>query len=337
MSGYHYKFHSINENLFKLLINQELWFSNPKNFNDPYDCNIDVQKVDDISELIELMKTKYKADITQKVKDNPDKVELLKNEIRKIAKNCYEKFGICCFSMNCKHILMWSHYADNHKGVCLKFDSQFDQEAFRISSIIQYVDDYPKIKFSDSKSVDEILAVGKFKFSPWNYEEEIRVLKLDGAGTRKFNMASLKEVIFGANCSEVDKNTIIDLILKFGYDNILFKDAVLEEDKFGIKLLDILPQKIVARSKRMDDQIDNFLEKITKDYFSKTESNEVIQSIYEEKYLPQYEEIFQHACNYIHAIKSKEEQLNILNDHFPKNKKLLFEMLNYEKEKSKNR
>ena len=67
----------------------------------------------------------------------------------KIFKNQYEEdIGICCFSFNPKSILMWSHYTNNHKGVCLKFDYKQDIEGFRVSSPVEYVEEYPKIKMS---------------------------------------------------------------------------------------------------------------------------------------------------------------------------------------------
>ncbi len=30
--------------------------------------------------------------------------------------------GVICFSSNYDNILMWSHYANNHKGICIEFD-----------------------------------------------------------------------------------------------------------------------------------------------------------------------------------------------------------------------
>lgn len=42
-----YKYHSVNRYLFDLLVNQEFWFSKPKDFNDPFDCNIDLHIKDD--------------------------------------------------------------------------------------------------------------------------------------------------------------------------------------------------------------------------------------------------------------------------------------------------
>ncbi|MDW9570209.1 DUF2971 domain-containing protein [Sinorhizobium meliloti] len=31
-------------------------------------------------------------------------------------------YGIVCLSDNWQHPMMWSHYADRHRGICLAFD-----------------------------------------------------------------------------------------------------------------------------------------------------------------------------------------------------------------------
>src|SRR6185369_16167015 len=33
-----------------------------------------------------------------------------------------EKYGVLCFSRSWSHPLLWSHYADKHRGICLGFD-----------------------------------------------------------------------------------------------------------------------------------------------------------------------------------------------------------------------
>ena len=40
-----YKYSAINSNLFKLLINSELWFATPISFNDPFDCQLNDKTV----------------------------------------------------------------------------------------------------------------------------------------------------------------------------------------------------------------------------------------------------------------------------------------------------
>jgi hypothetical protein len=38
-----FKYREINKNTYQLLINREIWFSKPNTFNDPFECNINVE------------------------------------------------------------------------------------------------------------------------------------------------------------------------------------------------------------------------------------------------------------------------------------------------------
>ena len=40
----------------------------------------------------------------------------------KYCKEFQELVGISCFTEDCSNILMWSHYSDGHKGICLAYD-----------------------------------------------------------------------------------------------------------------------------------------------------------------------------------------------------------------------
>ena len=45
----------------------------------------------------------------------PDCREKMQNVKNELAKQC----GILCFSAHWNSPLLWAHYADNHKGICL--------------------------------------------------------------------------------------------------------------------------------------------------------------------------------------------------------------------------
>lgn len=87
-----------------MLINKEIWFSKPSGFNDPFDCNIDIDSTfDDVQIMRGLDK----------------KIDYLRNEVKKLKKE--NKYAYFCACNNCVHTLMWSHYANNHKGIAFGF------------------------------------------------------------------------------------------------------------------------------------------------------------------------------------------------------------------------
>jgi hypothetical protein len=95
------------------------------------------------------------------------------------------KAGALCFSRSWHNPLLWSHYGDKHKGVCLGFDVP---DEFLI--LIDYTPiRLPLVDDSGNKvPLDESFArrLGNTKYEGWKYEEEVRVrVSLDEGGRRK--------------------------------------------------------------------------------------------------------------------------------------------------------
>lgn len=92
--------------------------------------------------------------------------------------NILEKYtpqcGMICFSKTARNPLMWGHYADNHKGICLGFDVTYEIGNFgnnlqQVSYINQRID----MKKTPYKHKD--FEVMKFKSIDWKYEKEYRL------------------------------------------------------------------------------------------------------------------------------------------------------------------
>ncbi len=196
-----FKYRSDNDKTERIITDNELWFSNPLLFNDPYDCNTPINTTTSLSD-IKAWLTKvgvapaYIDDLADKLKSNPN---LMNQETEKGM----EELGVCCFSTMDDSILQWSHYSDYHIGICLKFDITEDPHFFLIPVIVAYrkvMQHYNH--FTQSKNIVDYLI--RPKFHEWSYESEIRIVKTaqnirDNSGNRafKFNENALKEVIFG--------------------------------------------------------------------------------------------------------------------------------------------
>ena len=112
----------------------------------------------------------------------------------------YEKEMVRILSMSdrCDSPLMWAHYANEHKGVCLCYDYKvFKSKAFKI--------DYLKDRVvKECNTMDDIDKYAKesllYKFYDWSYEREWRVLRdiSNGKDDPYFSTKEgLKAVIFG--------------------------------------------------------------------------------------------------------------------------------------------
>ncbi|TAM80880.1 MAG: DUF2971 domain-containing protein [Acidobacteria bacterium] len=98
-------------------------------------------------------------------------------------------YGVLCFSRNWSNPVLWSHYADRHRGICLGFETGDTVEAHQpcyadspltlnSDALLDAVRRGRDLKESDqefraAQKVTENLLLTKFR--AWDYEDEIRV------------------------------------------------------------------------------------------------------------------------------------------------------------------
>jgi len=166
----YYKFRDLRnyKYLLDIFLNQRLYSASFRNLND----NLEGQFFYDISNEL------------KKIRLNPNKKEHL---------------SICSFSKNYKNQLMWSHYADGHRGIVIGFKVA---ESTYIIDKVNY-DGLRNFENLPSK-FDDVKSVFLNKINDFNYEEEYRII------TEKQDYINIviREVFFGAETSEEDKSII---------------------------------------------------------------------------------------------------------------------------------
>jgi hypothetical protein len=152
--------------------------------------------------------------------------------VNETIQNHINSSGVCCFGGNENSILLWSHYADSHKGVCLKFDVLADSDFFVFPLKVKYQKKFPVFNYlKDSKRIFDTLI--KTKSDVWAYEEEVRVLKLM-FGSHSFKKTTLVEIIFGCKSDASEINRIKQLAINNGYGHLTFKKAVMMQRQYGL-------------------------------------------------------------------------------------------------------
>jgi hypothetical protein len=122
--------------------------------------------------------------------------------------------GVLCFSRTWQDPVLWSHYGDKHRGVCLGYEldpSLAEPVRYRVKRISPRFDK-KKMLVRDDRFVQDMLFT---KFKRWDYEDEVRVWSsldhgtVDGRGHYFYtcnDKLSLREVIFGPLCdADVDE------------------------------------------------------------------------------------------------------------------------------------
>lgn len=224
------------------LLNSSLYFCSHTDFNDPLDCHVDFHTDSTIQELALHVNHYLAPHLPREMVNGIVSGSLMSDDVRKVhfSDNCQEvikNMGICCFSQNCDHILLWSHYGENHKGVCLRFDITKDLDFFVIPSAVKYQEAFPKVNII--KNPFDITVPLLTKSKVWEYENEVRVCKRAGnKGDHQFKVSALDEVIFGCNADKEFIQEIRDIVQERTYPDVTFKQAKIRKGHYA---LDILP------------------------------------------------------------------------------------------------
>lgn len=145
------------------LLNGRIYFSAPANFNDPFELSAKVNISS--SPLLGTLSQKEKNEILRIFRLRPPTA---------LSDDWKEKVGILCLSEDPANILMWSHYSNNHSGICIGFDT--DQKPFSSAKMVNYSDERPAADFnSDSEKLFSRVLLTKSKH--WSYEREWRSIK----------------------------------------------------------------------------------------------------------------------------------------------------------------
>jgi Protein of unknown function (DUF2971) len=249
-----YKYFKLNEYLFDLLISNHLYFSATGQFNDPYDCHFAIKELPNVETFEHFLKQSFKEEDKymphlEMYKKEPEKaIAPILDSFKKFINN----YGICCFSEIKDNFLMWSHYSDSHKGVCLGFDYEMMIKKFPQFDKVDYNNEPYFFDIGEvSKSVEKIILR---KATDWHYEKEIRFL-MERSKTIDFNMFALKEINFGLKCPPRQMLNLMYLINKLGYSECVSYKAIISQSSYmvafeGINFLE-LKEKVLKDSEHI--------------------------------------------------------------------------------------
>ena len=112
----------VNQRLKMALRESKIYFSHPASFNDPLECTVPIT-IDGYDTYADQYHQYIERVLSKAIGCREDETDR--------SKRIYEamEFGIplencliACFAKNGSNQLMWSHYADQHRGVCLCYE-----------------------------------------------------------------------------------------------------------------------------------------------------------------------------------------------------------------------
>lgn len=254
-----YKYRGFSHRLLDMLVADELYFSDPGDFNDPLDCRptLDANLPNDQLEqvLSRLREQRDLAEMQAAARSlkyrGPKTIEHIARHSQKDAARLLDEIryhatdpsyeiadplqsllrqyledellrrydrGIVSFGVRATCPLMWSHYGDQHNGICAGYSvpagAEADLNKIRYGGSRKVLASDVAMMENDSAArqrVDE--AVLLRKAASWRYEREWRLIGKRGA---QDSPLELEEVVFGIRCKSSVKFTVVQALANRG-------------------------------------------------------------------------------------------------------------------------
>lgn len=266
-----YKYRPFGVNTLRSITEAEAFYAKPSTFNDPLDCNptvdMDITRAH-LERLFHRMLLKRKTEEEARkgigclrymsseygdYKTEPKVENYLK---RMVADGIKRELnaelgndGVLSLSATWKRGLMWSHYADEHRGICIEYDTR-DQEHPRLARVdykgpraIKTSDLY-KWKVQERADAKERVLKTYFytKSHEWRYEREWRDVR-DQSGVTGVPFR-ISAILFGLRCDP----TVIKSIVKLLNDHQAIKiwQVLPKDDGFGLRRTQVDREEIEA-------------------------------------------------------------------------------------------
>jgi hypothetical protein len=238
------------ERLIGLLETQKIRLTQYFDQNDPYEGSFALMPIDREKDLA--IKDDYSAE---------------RAELEVHLRHTYFQFGMICLAENFNNILMWSHYADNHRGAVVGFDVShpffntteklYDFEyggterdlgtpGFGSPKKIDYVERRIYISLGENYSLYDIFFT---KSIHWSYEKESRIIKniynispdrILQSGEKIYLTEVPKEcitnIIFGLRCGDDVMRSANDLVYRTFPKDVGLSRAKLAHLTFDIEI-----------------------------------------------------------------------------------------------------
>jgi hypothetical protein len=184
-----------------IIVDSKLWFSSPKNFNDPYEAKPALwfgQQGRLTREHIAAMFARLLPQVSPMKRQLFEKqaipnfrgegLRAYRKTMIAEVKAIFEKAALCCFFKDWRQHALWAYYADCHYGYCLVFDGDVSWSIkhsrlgpFQLVPMdVQYAETYPKIyldwRHNGGDGWDVIEKALLTKSMSWKHENEAKIL-----------------------------------------------------------------------------------------------------------------------------------------------------------------
>lgn len=228
-----YKYRPCTPHTFSLLRERHWFFSDPPSFNDPFDCRSVTIYRGNFEKWMEFLSVLPLTDTQRESIARRNENRDVSEEEMDLSAATVGINRIYCLCRNFRNIAMWSHYAANHTGICIRFRVYNDHGNFGVPILpgqiqnlpahlqmflplfrVRYQRRMPKpyLRWQDDSSYINTFFVTKH--SSWTYEQEYRSILLAQymvSNPLRLTPDGIDQVLLGARISSADRQTILDI------------------------------------------------------------------------------------------------------------------------------
>lgn len=252
-----YKYFTYGDWVSDFLSGKSIKFASRLDFNDPFDCRPAYTDG-------ELKTNIANYEVRAKIRNISQERRAKEIEVLKIISNdrlikfersigeVLDKVGVLCVTEKWDNFLMWSHYADHHRGVCVGFKT--DVDVFKTASKVNYQCEKPivamPLPFSKMDELYMLTYLTKARF--WDIEGEWRIIKKPfseadrqrekkfaierkkgqdaklyydhhGAGFYEFCNSAIQDITLGAKIDPITESRIRGFVQALNLDIVIYK------------------------------------------------------------------------------------------------------------------
>lgn len=235
-----YKFRAFDrahpEHLSRIFTHGELYFPSPSQLNDPFEFKpwiqppplvtwADKRRAFKAAKEMELRYGLPKKEAKRRARYAKDHGFMEKKAAEMTAElpREMEAYRLCSFCKHWDSLLLWSHYAGAHTGICIGFDADNDELGSAME--VEYSEEYPAVGFFDRDADALLKKMALTKSTVWKYENEFRLLAKHPPirpmlpvrdHIYGFDRRQLKEVILGCAISPENERDVRAWVAGFG-------------------------------------------------------------------------------------------------------------------------
>jgi hypothetical protein len=227
-----------------LLINEEIWCAAASTFNDAMEMDFEIKLPKSVAAQQTAARKHLK--MFDRLNLTPAKRLILKQKafrfIRSLPPHVEKGFrqdidedlGLYCMTSDPRNELMWGHYGDGGRGICVQFGT-FNDPIFALAEKVHYSDEKAIVPLFDES--DDRPKAYLNKSQVWAYEKEWRMAVIGHRGILRLAKNSVTGVIFGVKSSPA----VVDAVKAMNYERV----------KKGFNALRLFKAQIDGRSYRI--------------------------------------------------------------------------------------